>query len=196
MDLSLPEREAGWVLAGKFCTKRRVNLESVARVLKTVWKTENNFEVSDVGENKALFLFQKEEDMDRVLMLSPWSFDKYLLVLHKLGVGEAVNQLKFNEAAFWVQIHGLPTMSQTKDVGLRIGESLGRLEKVDVDDKGFCLGNFLRIRVSIDISTPLCRGRLVRMGGPSPTWVDFRYERLPIFCYWCGMVDHDERDCI
>nr|XP_023875779.1 uncharacterized protein LOC111988216 [Quercus suber] len=157
VDLSLPEKGANWVLAGKFYMKSRVNLESVARVLRTVWRTEKNFEVNDVGENKVLFLFQQEEDMDRVLMLSPWSFDKYLLVLHKLEVGEAVNQLKFSEASFWVQIHGLPTMSQMKEVSLRIGQSLGRVEKVDVDDKGFCLGNYLLIRVSIDISTPLCR---------------------------------------
>lgn len=67
---------------------------------------------------------------------------------------------------------------------------------MDVDDKGFCLGNYLQIRVMIDISTPLCRGRLVRMGGPSPTWVDFRYERPPMFCYWCGMVDHNKKDCM
>ena len=183
VDLSPPENGAGFVLTGKFCTKRRVNLESVARVLRTVWRTEKNFEVSDVGENKVLFLFQQEEDLDRVLMLSPWSFDKYLLVLHKLEPGEVVSQLKFNKASFWVQIHGLPTMSQTKVVGLRIGESLGRVEMVDVENKGFCLGNYLRIRVSIDISMPLCRGRMVRMGGLSPSWVDFRYERLPIFCY-------------
>ena len=49
-----------------------------------------NFEVSDLGENKVMFLFQKKDDMDRVLFLSPWSFDKYLLVLHKLVYGEAV----------------------------------------------------------------------------------------------------------
>jgi len=70
------------------------------------------------------------------------------------------------------------------------------VEKVDVDDKGFCLGGHMCIRVSMDISIPLCRGRLVRFGGLSPRWVDFKYERLPIFCYWCEMVDHDERDCI
>lgn len=102
VDLSPPKKETGFVLTGQFCTKRRVNLELVARVLRTVWKTEKNFEVSDVSENKVLFLFQKEEDMDRVLLLNPWSFDKYLLVLHKLGVGDVVNKLKFNEASFWV----------------------------------------------------------------------------------------------
>lgn len=49
------------VLIGKFYTKRIVNLESVARVLKSVWKIENNFEVSNLGENKVMFLFQKRK---------------------------------------------------------------------------------------------------------------------------------------
>ena len=80
-----PVPAEGLVLLGKFHTKRRVNLESVARVLKSVWKTETNFEVSDLGENKVMFLFQKKDDMDRVLFLCPCSFDKYLLVLHKLA---------------------------------------------------------------------------------------------------------------
>ena len=34
-----PVPEDGLVLIGKFFTKGRVNLESVARVLKTIWKT-------------------------------------------------------------------------------------------------------------------------------------------------------------
>ena len=113
-----------------------------------------------------MFLFQEKENLDRVLLLRPWSF------------------------------------------GLRIGESLGLVEKVDVDEKGFCLDNNLRISVSMDISLLLwisvsmnislllCQGRFVRMGDLLPKWVDFRYERLPIFCYWCGVMDHDKRDCM
>ena len=85
--IQAPLTKDGPVLIGKFCTKRKINLESVAKVLKLVWRAEHNFEVSDLGENKVMFLFQSKDDMDRVLLLSPWSFDKYLLILHKLVLG-------------------------------------------------------------------------------------------------------------
>ena len=26
-------------------------------------------------------------------------------------------------------------------------------------------------------------------------WVAFKYEKLPNFCYWCGLVSHDDKDC-
>ena len=115
----------------------------MTKVLKTVWKTEKTFEASDLGENKVMFHFQTKDDMDRVLFLCPWSFDKYLLLLHKLERGEAVKDIKFNKSPFWVQILRLPTMCQTKTMGLSIGATLGRVERVDANEKGFCLGNFI-----------------------------------------------------
>ena len=196
VTINEPVLEDGLVLIGKFFTKRRVNLESMTRVLKMVWKTEKTFEASDLGENKVMFLFQTKDDMDRVLFLCPWSFDKYILVLHKLGRGEAVKDIKFDRYPFWIQIHGLPTMYQTKSVGWSIGATLGEVEKVDANEKGFCLGKFIRVRVLIDISIPLCRGQKVRLGEHGLKWVEFKYERLSIFCYLCGRIDHDERDCL
>lgn len=123
--IQTPLTEDGHVLVEKFCTKCRINLESMVRVLRSGWRVEHNFEVSDLGENKVMFLFQTMEDMERVMLLSPWSFDKYLLILHKLVRGEVVKDIKFNRSPFWVQIHGLLTMCLTKEVGMSIGATLG-----------------------------------------------------------------------
>ena len=67
VEVLSPTGEGRLILVGKFYTKRLVNLELVARVLKIARKTKENFEVSDLGENRALFLFQTMDDLDRVL---------------------------------------------------------------------------------------------------------------------------------
>ena len=74
-------------------------------------------------------------------------------------------------------------MSQTKEIRASIGETLGVVEKVDVDDKGFSMGGYLHIRVLVNIAKPLCRGWKIRLGRENLLWVNLKYERLPIFCY-------------
>ena len=46
VEIQTSEMEAGPILVGKFYTRRWVNLESVARVLRIAWKTKEDFEVS------------------------------------------------------------------------------------------------------------------------------------------------------
>ncbi|KAK7853822.1 hypothetical protein CFP56_034518 [Quercus suber] len=76
-----------------------------------------------------------------------------------------------------------------------IGRTLGTVEQVDASPTGEYHGRYLRVRITLDINQPLCRGRMVNVGEMEPQWVSFQYERLPIFCYWCGHLNHDEKDC-
>ena len=56
-------------------------------------------------------------------------------------------------------------------------------------------GSFLCMKVVIDISKPLCRGRLISLSKGEQSWVSFKYERLPSICYWCGCQNHVDSDC-
>jgi len=55
-------------------------------------------------------------------------------------------------------------------------------------------GNFIRVRVSIDVTGPLCRGRLVSIGKEKQVWISFKYERLSNIYHCCGYFDHDDKD--
>ena len=56
-------------------------------------------------------------------------------------------------------------------------------------------GGFMRVRVMVDISQPLCRGRMVALDDNKELCVSFKYKRLPNLCYWCGCLTHNDRDC-
>lgn len=117
----------------------------MVKALKPIWKTSKNFEVQDANDNIVLFLFQNEEDMERVLWSSPWSFNKYLLVLHKFEYGDLGSTISFDRTPFWVQIHELPMRMETKEIAKKIAGPLGEVEKVGVGDKGFSIGKYLRV---------------------------------------------------
>ncbi|GMY20877.1 hypothetical protein FCV25MIE_16118 [Fagus crenata] len=83
----------------------------------------------------------------------------------------------------------------TSAVCEKIGNTLGLVEQVEEITEGHGGGNFMRVRVQLDITQPLCRGRKIWFGGEQDHWVSFKFEHLPIFCYWCGQISHDDRDC-
>ena len=56
-------------------------------------------------------------------------------------------------------------------------------------------GSFICVRVVIDTSRPLCRGRLITLDDGKEHWVSFKYKMLTNFCYWCGCITHVDRDC-
>ena len=102
--------------------------------------------------------------------------------------------MNFNLVTFWVQVHDIPRRFRTSKVAEKICSAIGTVCEVpkgtEVEGDGF-----IRVRVTVDISQPLCRGRVISMATGKEQWVSFKYERLPNLCYWCGCLTHADRDC-
>ena len=58
------------ILVGKFMTRKALSIEVVGRTLKPLWKTRNGFEIRDVGNHILLFVFDNENEAERVLQLN------------------------------------------------------------------------------------------------------------------------------
>ncbi|KAF4354159.1 hypothetical protein F8388_004171 [Cannabis sativa] len=76
------------------------------------------------------------------------------------------------------------------------GNIVGTYIDVHEDSLNEGWGPFLRFRASIDISKPLLRGKMVKLrDSREEFWVEFRYERLPEFCFECGTIGHPFEHC-
>nr|GME06049.1 uncharacterized protein LOC109151131 [Ipomoea batatas] len=77
---------------------------------------------------------------------------------------------------------------------MAIGNFIG--EFVRIDEEAFCgwWKSFIRIRVRLNILKPLVSQMRIRNGG-NWSWINFRYERLPHFCFICGLIGHTEMYC-
>ncbi|KAK8688411.1 hypothetical protein V6N13_087178 [Hibiscus sabdariffa] len=160
--------EEKWVV-GKLISPRIVEGPQLIRVYFSVWKKQPLEEATSLGPNMFLFKFKKEEDKDFVLGRCPWSFDGELLALKPYD----------------------------SKAGETIGSSFGKYIATDLRDANGCMGEYLRVRVEIDCSKPLKRctamGRNKKTGQPRICMA--KYERLPRFCFWCGVIGHEYQLC-
>lgn len=147
-----------------------------------------------MGDHLFLFFFETTNDTERLLCNEPWRFDKHLVLFHCLNGARNVQNLNFTSTKFWVQLHGLPIDRLDIPTAIQIGKTIGMVSELEWETD-MISGDFLRVRVEVDVSRPLCRGRKVVLNDEEEVWISFKYEKLPNFCFWCGMVCHDDKDC-
>ena len=145
-------------------------------------------------EYKVLFIFSDATDVEKVLNTEPWSFDKNLVIMHRYDRSNAEEDLKFDMKMFWVQVHGLPYRYMNVKAAEKICEVLSKVVHSENPDETEG-GHFMRIRVSLDVTLPLCRGLIILLENDKKIWIAFKYECLPNVCYWCGRLEHDDKDC-
>ncbi|KAL9445503.1 hypothetical protein AB3S75_018492 [Citrus x aurantiifolia] len=189
------EEVAANCLVGKVLTSGSINKEGLKAAMQMAWRTVKEVKIESMGDNIFLFKFATKEEKKMVLMGGPWHFDRALIVLAEpTGIGDIKNQ-SFTHTAFWVQIHNIPIMCMNKEAIQKLGEKIGTVKEVEIDEAGECIGQFARVRISIDISQPLKKIVFLQQAdGKTP--MPILYEKLPDFCFCCAHIDHQYRESL
>ncbi|KAK7849487.1 uncharacterized protein CFP56_002864 [Quercus suber] len=182
-------------LIGKFLTCRPFNRKAAITTLKRAWGLEEGVQMIEVGTNLFQLKFQTEFEMDRVFKGGPWSFDNQVLLLTHWKAGMTADNVRFDSVALWVQIWGTPFDLVSPKTAETVGSRLGSVVEVENKQKldGQCY--FMRVKVSIPIAKPIRRGAFLAGSDGKSHWVTFKYERLPLFCHFCGLLGHDFKHC-
>ncbi|KAL0458933.1 UNVERIFIED_CONTAM: hypothetical protein Slati_0520500 [Sesamum latifolium] len=88
----------------------------------------------------------------------------------------------------------LKLLADNRDVVEAIGARLGTVIHVPAQS---LLGweSKIRVNVSLDVRKPIKQGLRLQSPSGEELMVLFTYEKLPTFCYGCGVLGHILRDC-
>ncbi|PPD89486.1 hypothetical protein GOBAR_DD13579 [Gossypium barbadense] len=95
----------------------------------------------------------------------------------------------------WIRIYNIPMEQMDRQVAIDVGKAIGEVVAIDWRDRDQGWTDHIRIRVRIDVLKPL--RRVVHFVGSkgSKTICTIKYERLPAFCYICGLIGHTTQKC-
>lgn len=71
---------------------------------------------------------------------------------------------------------------------------MGKVLEVKTDARGPAFQKIGKAKVELDVEAELRVGQLMRHGSKK-VWLDFKYERLPFFCFSCGKIGHYATNC-
>ena len=114
------------------------------------------------GRSYGAFVFDNSSNGERIIENQPWSFDKHLVVLQTFEEFSKLKDLIFDKALFRVQVHDIPVRFMSKKIVESICKTTGEVRRSleSTNDDG---SNFIRVRFTVDITLPLCRGSVFKL---------------------------------
>nr|KYP64441.1 Uncharacterized protein At4g02000 family [Cajanus cajan] len=182
-------------LVGRFLTERTIRTMIMKDRMASIWRPVKGVSISEIQTNIFLFQFFHILDFNRIYEGGPWSFDNNMLILSKIHRGEIPTEVPLFHIPVWVQVHNLPAGFMSQEVGKLLGNAIGEYLAYDEKHNTSFWKAYMRIRVNLDIRKPILKEKKIKNPGEEWKTVNFKYERLGQFCYFCGFLGHNDSFC-
>jgi hypothetical protein len=182
-------------MIGKILSDKPIPIPTLHSTLSGIWCNPLGFRITEIEGKLFQISMDREQDLNRIIKGSPWIIRNCWLVLHAWDRKINPNELEFTKVPLWVQIWGLPLHCKSIIMGEQIGSQIGQV--LDVGTYEYPENaKIVKTKILFDISHPIRAGLYIGSEVDGINWVDFRYENLPMFCFKCGLVGHNEENCI
>lgn len=185
-----------WAITGKVLSPTVLHIQTIMAALRPAWGNPKGMNPRSVGNNIFIVEFATKADKDRVEAGAPWSVGKHAVLINNFDAKQKPSEVCFDKLTLWARIKNPRFELMNKLWGETLGAKLGKVEKVEVDSQGRAWGDYLRIRVTVDITKPLLRW-VTAYSKKHKQLETYKvvYERLPHYCFSCGLLGHSSMEC-
>ncbi|KAM0859074.1 hypothetical protein ACQ4PT_047437 [Festuca glaucescens] len=189
------QKDAHWMAIGKVHTSRSFSAEALFGKMKAIWNLSKEPICREAGEN--LFVFQMHclGDWKKVVHQGPWTFRGWAVLIEDYDGREVPEKVSFGGLFVWAQIHGIPELYRKVQVVDDLARRIGKTKEVQMTPKLFYEGNYVRLRVLLEVKNPLTRVVSLNVEGEGKKRLLVKYEKIPYFCKRCGLIGHNHEEC-
>ena len=185
-----------FAFVGKLLALKTQNSYYVRSTIMSAWSFATPLTMKILEPSKFLFTVLQESHYHHLISQRPWNIKGSLLLLQPWSSELAIDEVKLQFCAFWVQVHNLPMQFMTTTNAIRIGKGIGKILELDHNNSsGLISRPFIRFKIEINTFLPLASGFFMPCEETKPRWIAFKYERLDEYCFSCGLIGHVKKFC-
>ena len=169
---------------------RTIGLSYMRTKLGQLWRPTGRMDCVDLGCGFFLVRFFSKEDLEAVLMRGPWFIRDHFLSIRLWEPFFKPSTANVSLIAVWVRLCELPFELYETEVLRQIGESIGKVLRIDSHTALEARGKYARLCIQIDIDKPLVNTIVIgRFEQP------VSYEGIQNLCFSCGRLGHRVEAC-
>ncbi|KAL4290405.1 hypothetical protein GQ457_14G015150 [Hibiscus cannabinus] len=192
---AIPAEDFACSIVGCVLSLGPLDCGRVARLFRTIWKDDKVQTITEINPNFFLIAFASSSDRDNVLKRGPWDFQKQWFALEPADTTRTIHDYTFHYMCIWVRIHNIPLSLMTEALARTLGACIGKVVMTDTRLEDGNMGEFLRVRVSLDTTKPLRRCVTLSRSNDKAILCPLQYESVPIFCHGCGFIGYIVLQC-
>lgn len=186
-DFSELVKENSKTLIGRTLNHREQLVEHLVLELPKKWALRGKVLGVDLGNGCFQFRFDRDEDMQCVLLNRPYQHNNWMVILERW---EPVISSTFpSKIPFWITVKGLALHFWHEKMVYNIATELGQLEDYDITMTS------ARIRILLEAFEPLTMESIVDFSTGEEAPITFEYERIANYCTICSILTHTSRYC-
>ena len=185
---------AKWLAIARVHTPKTFSPSALYGDMRAAWNPAKTVSWRRINENLFTAQFGCLADWNKAMFEGPWLFKRQAVIMKEYDGFKNPESIQLDKLTVWAQIHRLPDNFLIERAVRGMASRIGEVEEIQLRLPAGFFGEFVRVKVSIDINAKI-KCFVTGKKGDERVRYQVKYEKLPTFCFNCGEFGHWYEKC-